>query len=362
MKVWGRCPAQGGGTPPCPVWGAVSCLGGHPQPPSGCGGAPTPRTGFLHAAQHPLPAPLVTGQGCPPCGAARGASRARSCPQLGVSPALCPRDKLSPPPATLAPCLQLLFLPGLPTGTGVSRCPGVSSFPAVSPVPARLSLPTALRHPGQRCFSPASSWDGARGSRYFALAEALGLAGPGSCAGKRARRGRRFAVPVAAPESPSRALCSGRALLSLTHPERAQGQREGSAAPCTLGTAFPSPQTLLLALPVLTPSCRGLQGTHCPWEPRLCRHLRGPADPAVLPGRAESGAAGAEQGWAVPVPLGAASPGRPPWAARSRWVSSEAIPAQPGTAGRRSLRALWAAIGAAALGTSRLCPPFLWAG
>uniref|UniRef100_A0A8C5IZX0 Chloride voltage-gated channel 2 n=1 Tax=Junco hyemalis TaxID=40217 RepID=A0A8C5IZX0_JUNHY len=44
-------------------------------------------------------------------------------PALPV-PALCPRDTLSPLPATLAPCLQLLCLRGLPTGTRLSRCLG----------------------------------------------------------------------------------------------------------------------------------------------------------------------------------------------------------------------------------------------
>lgn len=56
-----------------------------------------------------------------------------------VSPVLCPQDKVSPPPATLAPCLQLLFLRSLPSGTRVSHCPGVSSFPAACPVTPLLS-------------------------------------------------------------------------------------------------------------------------------------------------------------------------------------------------------------------------------
>lgn len=258
---------------------------------------PPPGQDFCADLTTPWQHPSSLGRDAHPAGAPRGASRARFSPPHRVSPALCPRDTVSPLPATLAPCLQLLRLRGLPSGTRESHCPGVSSFPALSPA---ASLPTALKHHGQRFFSLASTWDGAQGGRYFALAKAFGQAGPGRCAGKQGLPGPRV-VPTAAQESLSRLQCAGRVLLSLTHPAWAHGAAPGhccSVYPRRCLSQHPNSSSAPRCSPRLPlRRCQVAAGHLWPWEPRLGRHLHDLVDPTLLPGRAESGSSrGQEQG------------------------------------------------------------------
>lgn len=219
---------------------------------------PSPGQDFCRHLTTPWQHPPSLGRDAQPVGAPRGASRARFSPHC-MSPALCPQDKVSPSPATLAPCLQLEASPLAP------GCPIVLGCPPSPLCPQSLhcsSLPTALKHHGQRCFSRASSWDSAQGERYFALAKAFRPAGPVRCAGKQGLRGYRVVVPTAAQESPSRLLGAGRTPLSLTHPAWAHGAASGHCCSQYLGIAFPSSQTLL-AVPLSAhpklPLCRRCQ-------------------------------------------------------------------------------------------------------
>lgn len=324
LGVWRCCPAQGGRTPRRPVWGAVSCLGCHSQPPRlwrSPAEPPPPGQDFCTHLTTPCQQPSSLGRDAHPVGAPRGARRARSSPPHGMSPALCPRDNVSPPPATLAPCLRLLFLRGLPTGTRVSRCPGVSSFPAMSPV---TPLPTAPRHHGQRCFSLASTWDGAQNGRYFALAKAFGQAGPGRCAGKQGLCGHRVVVPTAVQESLSRLLCTGQAPLSFAHPAWAHGAVSGhclSVYPLHCLSQHPNPSSggapqcspQATPAPLLSGGCRTPAGHGNPGCAVISTAL---LTPRFFPARLSQGAVGGRNRgelWRClsPPPAPVGPPGRP---------------------------------------------------
>lgn len=183
---------------------------------------PPPRQVFCTHLTTPWQNPSSLGRDAQPVGFPEAPS-GHACPMHSMSPALCPQDKVSPPPATLAPCLQLEASPLAPGCSIVLGCP---PSPLSSQSLHCSSLPTALKHHGQRCFSRASSWDGAQGERYFALAKTFRPAGPGRCAGKRGLRAR-VVVPTAAQGTLSRLSCAGQTLLSLTHPARAHGAASG---------------------------------------------------------------------------------------------------------------------------------------
>lgn len=221
-------------------------------------------------------------------GAPRCASWARFSSPHCMSQVLCPQDKVSPAPATLAPCLQLFFFRGLPTGTRVSHCPGVSSFPAVSPVTPLLSTAHGPRTSRAKVLFPGLRLG--RCPRRTVLCP-----GKGIWTG-RAREVRREAET----EWPQ----SRRAHGCPREPEPVAVCKAGSAQPYppSMGTRgsvralllcrpsalpFPAPKPFFWQCPsVRTPSCPctaavrwWLRDISCPWEPRLCRHLHDLIDP-----------------------------------------------------------------------------------
>lgn len=183
-------PCSGRQNSAMPCLGCCLLFGMSSAAPSGCGGAwlsPHPQGRTSAHTSPPLAHPSSLGGDAHPAGPPRRQPGTLLSPALPV-PALCPQDTLSPLPATLAPCLRLLCLRGLPTGTRVSRCPGVPSLPAVFPATRGPQTPRAKvlflgpslgRCPRRTVLCPGK---GIRTGRARELCREAGTAGPQSCA------------------------------------------------------------------------------------------------------------------------------------------------------------------------------------